>query len=103
MGRQGDRWWSLLRLKRRERPTPAAQAALNVHRRVLERGIDQRGWTREGICAEIGWREKRLRRLLDRAGPLFYEDLFTVLETIGVTREEYFEEVSRELAELERG
>ena len=66
MGWQGDRWWSLLGLTRRGRPTPAAQAALNVHRRVLERGIGQQGWTREGICAEIGWREKRLRRLLDR-------------------------------------
>ena len=42
-------------------------------------------------------------RLLDRLGPMEYEDLFTVLATLAVTREEYFEEVCRELAELERG
>jgi len=80
-----------------------AETAVDVHRRVLQQRIEEKGWTRGDICDETGWPESRLLRLFNRLAPLEYEDLFTVLETIGVTRAAYFEEVCRELAELEKG
>jgi hypothetical protein len=82
--------------------TPAEIAA-RVHRQVLARHIAQSGWTPEQILAETGWRESRLLHLLDRIGPMKYEDLFTVLEVTGGSREVFFEEVCQVLATLEGG
>jgi hypothetical protein len=84
----------------RRRRAPAEIAVL-VHRRVLARRIAQSGRTREQIVADTGWRESRLLHLLDPIGPMKYEDLFAVLELIGVAREVFFEEVCQVLAALE--
>jgi len=86
----------------RRRPTPA-EIALLVHRRVLARRIARSGRTRGQIAADAGWHKSRLLHLLDPIGPMKYEDLFVVLEVIGVARGVFLEEVCQVLAVLEGG
>ena len=52
--------------------------------------IEARGLSQAAIAAQLGWRRRHVRQLLNRRRPLEYHDLVAILDVIGVEPRDFF-------------
>ena len=68
----------------------SAERQLGSHFEVLRGLIAASDRSEADVEARLGWRRHHLRQVLDRQRSLKYDELFTILEAIGVKPQHYF-------------